>query len=269
MSAESARYLSDVGALSAVNPQSRLERGALGRLALIARQHRHDRRWRRVAATTVLLLASLTAFAHLVEDYSTGDPIVRWDVELARWLHEHSSSVLVSVFDVVTWAGNVVVLAAITASALVILLRRRRVNEAALLAIVALGIEALNAGLKLVFQRPRPQLAFVHLDTYSFPSGHAAGSAAIYGALAYLAVRRLGGARRVLVLVAAPVLVALIGFSRLYLGAHYLSDVLTGFALGASWLFAWVLIGQLYDEREVLRLLPGPVRRGIDRIGAR
>jgi undecaprenyl-diphosphatase len=231
--------------------------------------HRHDPRWREIALVAVLLGSSLVAFAHLVEDYLTGDPIVRWDVELARWLHEHSSSPLVSLFEVVTLAGNVVVLAILCVVALAYLLRRGAFNDAALLVMVAVGIELLNALLKLVFHRPRPELAFIHLDTYSFPSGHAAGSSAIYGVLAYLTLRHVRGRRGVLAVAAAAALVAAIGFSRLYLGAHYLSDVLAGLSLGATWLFTWILVSLLYGERSVLPLLPARLRRAVERSAER
>jgi hypothetical protein len=78
----------------------------------------------------------------------------------------------------------------ISAVACVLLYRRRRVAEAALLPLVLAGGELLNVVLKLAFHRPRPEVALVHLDTYSFPSGHAMLSSAAYGALAYLACSR-------------------------------------------------------------------------------
>jgi membrane-associated phospholipid phosphatase len=234
--------------------------------ARVAWRHRRDPRWRELALVAVLLAASLAAFFHVVEDYLTGDPIVRWDVQFARWLHDHASSTLVSLFKVVTLAGNAAILALVCVLALAALVRRRAFNDAALLLVVAVGIELLNALLKLAFQRPRPELAFIHLDTYSFPSGHAAGSAAIYGVLAYLTLRHVHGARRVLVVTATVVLVAAIGFSRLYLGAHYLSDVLAGFSLGAAWMFAWILVSLLYGDRSVLPLLPGRLRRAVERL---
>jgi len=212
------------------------------RLVGVAWEHRGEPRWRWTALTTGLFLASLFALAHLAEDYLTGDPIVRWDVELARWLHGHSSRPLVSIFEVVTLAGNVAVLAALTAVVGLFLLRRGALSDAVFLGAVALGVELVNGVLKLAFHRPRPELAFVHLDTYSFPSGHAAGSAAILGAVAYLAARRTGGAARVAILAGTPLLIALVGFSRLYLGAHYLSDVLAGFSVGAAWLFACLTV---------------------------
>jgi membrane-associated phospholipid phosphatase len=245
----------------AVGPRTTRPEHWSRRLAGVALEHRGDPRWRWSAVTATLFVASLAAFGHLVEDYLTGDPIVRWDVELARWLHEHSSGVLVSVFDVVTLAGNVLVLGALTAIVGLVLLRRGAVNDAVLLAVVALGIEVLNAALKLAFHRPRPRLAYVHLDTYSFPSGHAAGATAIFGALAFIAARRRGGTTRIVLLVGTPLLIALVGFSRLYLGAHYLSDVLAGFCIGAAWLFAWLTVALAYGDRSIEPLLPRPVRR--------
>lgn len=215
--------------------------------------------------TALVLAAALWGFAHVVEDYLTGDPLVRWDVELARWLHGHSTASLVQVFSAVTWAGNAILLAAVTAVGLFLLLRRRRVDDAAFLAATALGIELLNGGLKLLFHRPRPELSFVHLDTYSFPSGHAAGSAAIYAALAYLLARSAPLSLRALAVAATGALLALIDFSRLYIGAHYLSDVLAGTALGLAW-FAGCLLALQLGGGDITRRLPGPVRAGIERL---
>jgi membrane-associated phospholipid phosphatase len=224
---------------------------------------RHEPRAQWLAVLAVVFVAATAAFGHIVEDYLTGDPIVRWDVDFARWLHEHSSCSLVDVFQVVTWAGNAVVLALVTAAAVLFLLRRRLLATAVLVVAVAAGIEVLNAGLKLVFHRPRPELAFIHLDTYSFPSGHAAGPAAIYTLLAVLVARRLGLGGRVLVGVATVALLLVIGFSRLYLGAHYLSDVLAGLSLGLAWTAGWLLAFEALGPRRFEGAAP---RRGLDRV---
>jgi membrane-associated phospholipid phosphatase len=207
---------------------------------------RHEPRFHAQVALAVLFAAALTAFAHITEDYLTGDPIVRWDVEFSRWLHEHSSAPLRSLFEVVTWGGNVAFLALLTVGVALYLLRRRRMNEAALLCVAALGIEVVNGALKLLFHRPRPELAFVHLDTYSFPSGHAAGAAAIYAVVFYLLARSADRSRRVACAVGYVALVVAIGFSRLYLEVHYLSDVLAGISLGAAWATACLF---LYETR--------------------
>ena len=167
-------------------------RNVIRESAVTAWRHRHDPHAQWLAALTVVFVAAAAAFGHVVEDYLTGDPIVLWDVEFARWLHEHSSPALVRVFEVVTLAGNAIFLGLLTMVALVVLARRRDLDQVVLLIAVAGGIEVLNALLKLLFHRPRPELAFVHLDTYSFPSGHAAGSAAIYSVLAVLVARGSG-----------------------------------------------------------------------------
>jgi membrane-associated phospholipid phosphatase len=102
-----------------------------------------------------------------------------------------------------------------------------------------LGGEALNLLLKNLFARPRPSFdrPLVVETSYSFPSGQAMESLVVYGLLAYFAVLTIRSQRkRALSVGGAAVLVVLIGFSRVYLGAHYLSDVVGGFAAGGAWL---------------------------------
>jgi undecaprenyl-diphosphatase len=116
---------------------------------------------------------------------------------------------------------------------------RRR--AAVLLAVAALGGEALDQILKLCFHRPRPE-AFFGLTvppTYSFPSGHALTATCFYGVLAALLAARtrpLAGKAGLWALAAA--LAALIGLSRVYLGVHYPSDVLAGYSAAVVWLAA-------------------------------
>ena len=243
------------------------QRLALQRAGQSVWARRHDPRLQLQAAIAVLFAGAIAAFAHIVEDYLTGDPLVRWDVDFSRWLHVHSSPTLVSVSKIVTIGGTVVFLALFTLAVALYLLRRRRFDEAALLCAAALGIEILNAVLKLVFHRPRPELTYVHLDTYSFPSGHAAGSSAIFGVALYLLARNAAPRWRILCAIGYVALVVLIGFSRLYLEAHYLSDVLAGISLGTAWalvcLFAYEtrhdFVGGLFPVR--LRTLAERVSR--------
>ena len=221
------------------HPLSR--RGLEGRLAELVDRGR-DPSFRLFAALVAVMLAAAAVFADLSEDYLTRDPIVRWDVEFSEWLHAHAVGALVDFFKVVTLAGNVAFLAAVVLAAAAFLLRRRAFTEAVLVCAVAVGIEVLNAGLKLAFHRPRPRLAFTHLDTYSFPSGHAAGSVAIYGVLVFLIVRHARPLKAAWWGLLFLAVVVTIGFSRLYLEAHYLSDVLAGLALGILWLAASLLV---------------------------
>src|SRR6185503_3049979 len=110
--------------------------------------------------------------------------------------------------------------------------------------IVAIGGgELLNFLLKLLFERSRPVFTnpIIVEQFFSFPSGHAMMSMIGYGMLAYFVLLRVSNrwARLAVVLIAA-IIIILIGFSRIYLGVHYFSDVLAGFAAGGLWLTACV-----------------------------
>jgi undecaprenyl-diphosphatase len=226
----------------------------------------HTPKQRRLGLALAAAVLSAIAFARIAEDYLTNDPLARWDVSFARWLSGDRSTVGTDIFRVLTFVGSPAAALAIATIVCVLLYRRRQLLEAALLPVVLGGAELLNVVLKLSFHRPRPEVAFVHLDTYSFPSGHAMISTAAYGALAYLAWGKLQTPRARLALTAGTVLlVALICFSRLYLGVHYLSDVLGGAAAGAFWLAVSVALQTLYAER-FARVFTGS---SVDRLGRR
>ena len=209
---------------------------------------------RRLALALAAAVFSALAFARIAEDYLTNDPLARWDVSFAQWLSEHRSGVGTDVFRVFTDIGSPAGALAIGTVACLLLYRRRQLIDAALIPVVLAGAELLNLILKLAFHRPRPEAAFVHLETYSFPSGHAMVSTALYGALAYLAWSRLRTPRaRVALLTGTAALLSLICFSRLYLGVHYLSDVLAGAAGGAFWLAVAIALQTTYGKRFVTR----------------
>ena len=100
------------------------------------------------------------------------------------------------------------------------------------------GASLLNFLLKLLFERERPELfRVVEVAGYSFPSGHAMVSLCVYGMMAFLISRRIHRwGWRLAVGMSAMVLVAAIGVSRIYLGVHYPTDVVAGYAAGAMWL---------------------------------
>jgi undecaprenyl-diphosphatase len=93
--------------------------------------------------------------------------------------------------------------------------------------------------MKLGFRRDRPFFPdpLATERTFSFPSGHALVSLAVYGSIALVLARRLSRRHdRIILFAATALLILAIGFSRLYLGVHFLSDVLAGFAAGVAWL---------------------------------
>ena len=138
-------------------------------------------------------------------------------------------------FVAITELGDVVVYVAVSLALLVWLTVRRCYSAAAhLLAAVAFG-GALSQGMKFALDVPRPPGVDGMLLDPSFPSGHTLVSTVLYGFLAVLMARELSGTRRWLPYLAAGLLIVPIAFSRLYLGAHWLSDVLGGVTLGLAW----------------------------------
>ena len=206
-----------------------------------------------LAGGLLLLAASVWSFAAIADEMADGETV--FDLRLANWLHGHATEPLTEFFEAATALGNGVVLAAVTAVAAYLLLRRRQHAEALLMALAFVGAEILSYSLKLGFRRDRPFFTdpLASESTFSFPSGHATVSLAVYGALSVVLTRRLRGRARVACLAAAVLLVSLIGFSRLYLGVHFLTDVLAGFSAGMAWLALCVVALDLHQRRRARR----------------
>ena len=122
--------------------------------------------------------------------------------------------------------------------------RHRRFEYKAGLAVALFGSLLVSQAIKLLIERARPDesLALIHASGYSFPSMHAAVSFATYGFLAYMTYRLMHPPHhRAPWIFALSILIFLVGFSRIYLGVHYLSDVVAGFALGGLCLWLGIL----------------------------
>jgi membrane-associated phospholipid phosphatase len=212
-----------------------------------------SKRLRELGPTLILGLLILSAggwaFGALAEEVAEDDTGL--DNRIADELHEHATRPLTEFFEALTTLGNGIVLAGVAAIAAYLLARRRYYAEAVLMVLAYVGAEVLSYSLKLAFRRDRPFFTdpLATVSTYSFPSGHATVSVAVYGALCLVLLRRLTGPARVVCLAATVLLVSLIGFSRLYLGVHFLSDVLAGFSVGLAWLALCVVVLDLHHRR--------------------
>ena len=204
--------------------------------------------------TLGLLVAGggLWLFAGLAEDYVTSDPIVRFDQTVASALHAAATPFATKVFLAITALGSVEAIVPIGLIVTGLLAWRRRWVYASGWLVALVGGAALNVLLKQIFERPRPVFVdpIIVETSYSFPSGHAMDSLVMYGMLAYFALLFIKPWRaRMAILFGATLLVILIGFSRLYLGVHYFSDVIAGFAAGGVWLSACVTAIETFRYR--------------------
>jgi len=186
----------------------------------------------------------------------TGGPLARFDRWVADALHAHASGApgLTEAVRVVVAPGSMVALALVSVAVAVALLAQRRWSALVAWLVAVLGGEALNLLLKDLFARPRPRFErpLVVETSHSFPSGQAMESLVVYGMLAYFAVLILSGSgKHAIFVVGAAVLVVLIGFGRVYLGAHYLSDVVGGVAAGGAWLGAVIACWDGMGRRNV------------------
>jgi len=185
------------------------------------------------------------AFGGLTQDVAGHDDTVLADPHVTAWVIAHRTGWLTSALQVLTWLGSTaVIIPAGLAIGLFFVIRRRTWRPLALLAAAVAGAVGLYDIVKALVGRPRPPAAIWigHYTGAAFPSGHATQSAAFYAMLAIVVGAGLSSRRRALLWSAAALAVLIVGASRIYLAAHWLTDVLAGYALGATWVAVVVIV---------------------------
>lgn len=205
--------------------------------------------------TLGLLAAAAFAwlFGGVLEDVIAHDPLTRFDQTLAATLHGWATPAATTITVIISALGeSVVVVLAVIVTALYAW-RRQWLHVGTWLVALA-GAAALNAWLKYLVARPRPIFArpLIAETGSSFPSEHALIAVVAYGLLAYFAVLLLRSWKaRTAMICAAGGLVAVICFSRLYLGVNYFSDVVGGIAAGGVWLSSCITGMELVRRGEI------------------
>ena len=187
----------------------------------------------------LLLIVAAWLFGIIAEDVATGEPLTLVDQAVAAWFHERATPGLTQVMLIISFFGSVAWTSAVSFAIALYLLWKRLWYALLILVLTVPGGMLLNVLLKAMFHRDRPvfEHPIVTLESYSFPSGHTMAATVLYGTLAVLAASKLKAWRwKILILLAALLVMAAIGLSRIYLGAHYLSDVLAAMAEGLVWL---------------------------------
>jgi membrane-associated phospholipid phosphatase len=160
-----------------------------------------------------------------------------FDRSLLLWIHQFANPQLDGLMLFITALGDPAMVITVFISTIAWLGMKRRYTDVIRFTIACTGGVVINQVMKLFFAKPRPELwpRLISETSFSFPSGHAVGSMVVYGFIGYILAREFPIYRRY-IYTAASILIIAIGFSRLYLGVHYPTDIIAGYGVGILWL---------------------------------
>ena len=194
---------------------------------------------RGLALLAMVLVGAAWLFFGILEDVVSGDPLVQTDASIYSALQDLRTRAGDTVMITITEFGDTFVVTAVTVAVFLWLAWKRAWRTGAYWLAAVAGASLLNTVIKVALHRARPgDLLYTGWSVFSFPSGHSTVNIVLYGFLAFLIARELSPAWRLPIAVGATLLTFLIAFSRLYLGAHWFSDVAGGLAFGTVWLTA-------------------------------
>jgi undecaprenyl-diphosphatase len=195
-----------------------------------------------LTAGAALMMAAVAVFAEVAEDVAENDGVAAFDRHVSDWMHAHAQEPYTSLMWLFTHLHSVAGMVLLVLLAGLFFWRRARPHGRYWLLALVLSVPGgmlLNVALKHIYQRARPvfEEPMLTLATYSFPSGHTVAATLFWGLMASYAVMAGGRWRvRCALAGAATLMVLLTGISRIYLGAHYPSDVLAAMVEGCGWL---------------------------------
>jgi undecaprenyl-diphosphatase len=189
-------------------------------------------------------VAAVWALSALLDAVLDNATLVRLDILVDAQIHRIETPTGTVLFTWITRVGSPASMAVLGAMGAVVLLIRREHRMFVTWIAAFVGTAVLERTLKVLVHRSRPAYASARLahQSFSFPSGHAMGSFIGFGMLVYVVVAhwRLSRRVRLPLITAAATIILLVGVSRVYLGAHYPSDVLGGYAAAAAWMSACI-----------------------------
>ncbi|PSN10214.1 phosphatase PAP2 family protein [filamentous cyanobacterium CCP5] len=236
----------------------------LKRLASFWMHEVHPRLMSFVATVGVVWLAvcllAIWGLSSLMDEVIEQEAFV-FDETVLLWINQSTSPLLDQIMLTITRLGDPAFVIPLTVAVFIWLWWRWRRRIALIFALNCIGGAVLSTGMKLIFGKDRPALwpQLISETTYSFPSGHALGSMVLYGFLAYLLVQRFPQ-QRPWIYGVSGLLIAGIGFSRLYLGVHWPTDVLAGYSIGFLWVSISIGLYQLATRRRSKPALEGGSR---------
>lgn len=200
----------------------------------------------------MLAIGALFLFGLLAEDIIEGGTI-QFDQSVREYIHRFASPALTVLMQTASFIGSTLFLSLLGIAIVVTFFMLKRPRASIIFIITTVGSSILLVVLKNAFRRARPEPFFNTIlpASYSFPSGHSLASFCFYGALAAIIVVRVERLwLKTTIWLAAAFLIALIGISRIYLGVHYPSDVLAGYAVGFIWVMTIAIGDRLNHVRD-------------------
>jgi membrane-associated phospholipid phosphatase len=207
----------------------------------------------------LVLFAAVWGFLGVLQDVLAKDPLVVADQAVYHFFQALRTPWVDSAFVTVTELGDSFVNVSLACAVLLVLLARRCYRAAGFWALTVLGGLLGVQVLKWAIHLPRPVSIYHGASAYGFPSGHTTMSVILYGFFAILIARRLAGAWRWGLFSSVMLIAFVIGISRLYLGAHWLSDVLGGYFIGMSWAALMGIAYLKWPDAKIPRRLLGLV----------
>ena len=201
----------------------------------------------------IVIVLTCWCFTEIAEGIHAEGTLALWDARAAEFVQTHATPVMTNVAKIVSLSGSVAFLAVGCVCAAIVFIRKGWFDALLGLVLTMAGGGLLNTLLKHFFARQRPVYdgRLVDLSTFAFPSGHTMGATLFYTFLAAVVAHGLSSrGARALAFACAAAIVVLIGATRIYLGAHFFTDVIGAIVAGLAWLaFCWTAVETLRKWR--------------------
>jgi membrane-associated phospholipid phosphatase len=191
---------------------------------------------RRFTLRALIFVAALAAFSWIAANVEPSGALASMDVRIDSWLHTHAVPAITETMIAISFLGAPSTLTVVSGLVCVVLLRKRMSDRSIGVATLVLGGNLLNYGMKFLIHRGRPAFEdpVLTLSSYSFPSGHAMASTVFYG-FVIACVLPIARPRRSAAIAGGIMMIGLVCLSRVYLGVHYVSDILAGILEAIAW----------------------------------
>ena len=206
----------------------------------------------------ILFVINILTFSEIAENVIDSEAIVVIDQEVTHFLFKARNQMVGQIFYLISYLGSQKGSIIIGAIVSVVLLKQGRKTYFVALWLVLLGVGLSVRYGKNIFHRIRPaDVGFYEETNFSFPSGHSTTAMVLFGMIAYFLIRNSHHRKqRILYLLLGLFIILLVGFSRIYLGVHFLSDVLGGYLLGATWMIMGITVIEWLSYQKELKNIP-------------